>query len=326
MKKILSILAILLLVILGACSSSENVASNDVSALDQTSAVENAVADEQPVAEATEEDVVNDPTSEPVVATSTPGPSATSLPASFMDYPVVPNISQRAMEIYQQGVAEGNDPHAFSKIGDCQNITTYFLAPFEDPNLYSLGDEYAYLQGAIDYFYGSFSRESLAVAGGLNVARVLSPLHADPDLCEPNEHPLACEIRINNPSIAIVSLEENWGSRTPEEYEKYYRQVIDYLISENVLPIMATKADNLEGDNSINEVIAMLAGEYQLPLWNFWRAAQPLPNHGLEEDGFHLTIAGPYLDDAAHMQAGWPWRNLTALQSLNAVMEAVSDS
>jgi hypothetical protein len=253
-----------------------------------------------------------------------PEPSPTPTPENWQDYPVVPDISQRAIEIYQQGIAMGNDPHRFSKIGDCQNITTYFLAPFEDPDLYSLGDEYAYLQDVIDWYFGSFSRESLSVAGGLNVARVLSPLHADADQCSPNEHSLACEVRVYNPSVAIVSLEENWSDRTPEQYEEHLHTIIEYLIAEGVLPILTTKADNLEGDHSINKTIVRLAGEYEIPLWNFWLAVQPLPNHGLKKDGFHLTLAGPYMDDKTHMKSAWPWRNLTALQALNAVLEAVS--
>lgn len=253
-------------------------------------------------------------------------PTPTPLPASWEEYPVIPNISPTALAIYQKGIKMGNDPNSFSKIGDCQNITTYFLAPLEDPKLYSLGDEYGYLQDTIDHFNGSFSRESLAVAGGLNVARVLSPFHSDIEKCEPNEHPLACEVRVNNPSIAIVSLEENWSSRTSEEYEEYLRRVIEYLIGEGVLPILATKADNLEGDHRINRTVVKLAEEYELPLWNFWRAVQPLPNHGLEEDGFHLTVAGPYFDSEGHMKSAWPWRNLTALQSLNAVLEAVEEN
>lgn len=253
-------------------------------------------------------------------------PTPTSTPESWEDYPVIPTISQSALAIYQKGIEMGRDPRSFSKIGDCQNITTYFLAPLENPKLYSLGEEYSYLQGTIDYFHGSFSRESLAVAGGLNVARVLSPFHADLELCEPNEHPLACEVRVNNPSIAIVSLEENWSSRTEEEYAEYLRKVIEYLIGEGVLPILGTKADNLEGDHRINKTIVRLAQEYELPVWNFWRAVQPLPNHGLQEDGFHLTVAGPYFDSKGHMKSAWPWRNLTALQSLHAVLEAVEEN
>src|SRR3990170_2633870 len=237
---------------------------------------------------------------------------------NWQDYPVVPELSDRAIEILEQGLRMGNDPNSFSKIGDCQNITTYFLSAFEDPDLYSLGD-YADLQETIDWYFGSFSRESLAVAGGLNVARVLSPFHAKREFCEPNENSLACEVRIYNPSVALLSLEENWSQRTPEEYEKHLRTIVESMIAEGVLPILATKADNLEGDNSLNATIARVAAEYEIPLWNFWRAVQPLPGNGLEADGFHLTLAGSYFDDPPHMEKAWPWRNLTALQVLDAV-------
>lgn len=240
-------------------------------------------------------------------------------PTNWQDYPVVPELSARAIEIYQQGLLAGNDPHRFSKFGDCQNITTYFLSAFEDPDLYTLGADYADLQATIDWYFGSFSRESLAVAGGLNVARLLSPFHANRELCEPNENSLACEVRVYNPSVALVSLEENWSQRSPEEYEKHLRTIVESLIAEGVLPILATKADNLEGDHSINATIAKLAAEYEVPLWNFWQAVQPLPSHGLHADGFHLTVAGSHFDDPLRMEKAWPWRNLTALQALDVV-------
>lgn len=266
----------------------------------------------------------DEPTTKPD-PTNTPAPSPTPTPEDWQDYPVIPDISPRAIEIYQRGIEMGNDPHRFSKIGDCQNISTYFLAMFENPELHSLGEEYSYLQEVIDWYWGSYSRESLAVAGGLNVARVLSPFHADVNKCEPNENSLSCEVRIFNPSIAIVSLEENWSSRTAEEYEEHLRTIIEFLIEGGVLPVLVTKADNVEGDHSINTTIVKLAGEYEIPLWNFWLAVQPLPNHGLKKDGFHLTLAGPYFDSKWHMKAGWVWRNLTALQTLDAVWRTANE-
>ena len=86
-----------------------------------------------------------------------------------------------------------------------------------------------------------------------------------------------------------------------------------------MLLILATKADNLEGDHSINAAIAEIAYEYDIPLWNFWAAVQPLPDNGLTEDGFHLTYAQPFFDDPFRMEQGWPWRNLTALQAIDTV-------
>ena len=254
----------------------------------------------------------------PGSATATPRP--TPAPDAWKSYPPIPTFSERAKEIYRLGLAMGRNPRVFSKIGDCQNITTYFLAGFEDQNKYRLGP-YADLQATIDWFKGSFGRKSLAVHGGMNVAAVLSPLWADPASCQPGEHPLACELRVNNPSIAIISEEEAWSGNV-EKYGFYLRQAIEYAIGQGVVPIVATKADNLEGGNRIDALIAGLAWEYDIPLWNFWAAVQPLPTHGLSQDGFHLTqgynFKNFFFDLPPSDWSGWMERNLTALQSLDA--------
>ena len=79
----------------------------------------------------------------------------------------------------------------------------------------------------------------------------------------------------HNPSVALISFEEAWDGNV-EKYETYLRQVIEYAIEQGVVPVVATKADNLEGGNRINALIARLAWEYDIPLWNFWAAVQPL--------------------------------------------------
>lgn len=255
---------------------------------------------------------------EPPLPSPSPTPRPSPAPEEWKTWPVVPAISQAAQAIYQRGQALGRDPHRFSKVGDCQNITTYFLAQLEDTRLYRLG-EYAALQPAIDWFMGSFSRESLAVKGGMNVAAVLSPLRADPQVCNQGESPLACEYRLYNPSFAIISMEEAW-SGDPEKYGKYMRQVIEYTLDQDILPVIATKADDLEGGHRINSIIAQLAWEYDIPLWNFWAAVQPLSNHGLSEDGFHLTHGNNFLFDTPNNQrTGYTMRNLTALQVIDAI-------
>jgi hypothetical protein len=102
------------------------------------------------------------------------------------------------------------------------------------------------------------------------------------------------------------------------------RQIIQVLIEHGTVPILATKADNLEGNFCINSIIARLAYEYDIPLWNFWRAAQPLLMHGLQEDYEHLAYARNDYSDAFVMSRAWPVRNLTALQVLYAVWAAVN--
>lgn len=263
----------------------------------------------------------------PILSTVPPVATPTQLsPGDWMSLPIIPSVSQTARQIYQHGLELGNNPHAFSKIGDCQSITTYFLAYFDLPGNFDLGP-YTSLQETIDWFSGSFIRESLAVKGGFNAAAILSPLRADPKQCRSSENPISCEIRLNHPSIALISLEEWWAGH-PENYEKYMRQIIEYTINQGVVPIIATKADNIEGNHLINDTIANLAQEYNIPLWNFWAAVQDLPNHGLAAydpsgivDMFHLTHGENYnfSEDSNIERSGWTMRNLTALQALDAV-------
>jgi hypothetical protein len=237
-----------------------------------------------------------------------------------MQIPVVPTtVSDRARLIYQRGLEMGRDPRRFSKIGDCQNVESYFLAVFEQPEEYFLGEDNAYLGETIEHYEGSFSRDSLAVKGGFNVAAILSPLRADPEKCQKNESPLDCELNAWNPSIAIFSLEEWWEDRPAEDYANYMRLAVDDAISKGVLPILATRAGNTPKVLALNAAIAQVAYENDIPLWNFWLAIQPLPSHGLSPDGFHLTFARNFFDDPLRMQSAWPWRNLTALQTLDAV-------
>jgi hypothetical protein len=254
-------------------------------------------------------------------ATLRPSPGA----EDWQAFPVVPAFGGRAAEIFRRGISMERDAHTFSKIGDCQNITTYFLADFEQPEKYRLG-EYAGLQQTIDWFRGSFGRKSLAVRGGLNVASVMNPLWADPAACQPGESPLACELRVNNPSLALISFEEAWDGNV-EKYETYLRQVIEYTIAQGVVPVVATKADNLEGGQRINMLIAHLAWEYDIPLWNFWAAVQPLRSRGLTQDGFHLTQTSDYhnfyFDLRRSRWSGWMARNLSALQTLDAARETL---
>ncbi len=267
--------------------------------------------------EATETEVVIAVTEESALT-----PRPTLAPDEWKTLPVIPEVTDTAREIYKHGQELGRDPTHFSKVGDCQTNTGFYLVDFDKKGAYSLGEEYAHLQDTIEYYQGSFSRTSLAMRDGYNVAAILTPLRADPKQCEKNENPIQCEFRLHNPSIAIISLETNFSGRPADDYGKYMRQIIEYSIEQGVVPILATKGDNLEGDHSINAEIANIALEFDIPLWNFWAALQPLPNHGHSvelNDGFHLSFSRNFFDKPKNMLSGWPWRNLTALQALDAV-------
>ncbi|MHB8132994.1 MAG: hypothetical protein ACYDH1_02120 [Anaerolineaceae bacterium] len=266
-------------------------------------------------------------TSTLIPATDLPEPSATAttlltatpdtrpLPEKWQEWPIVPEPTSRVYEIYAKGLELGNDPHHFSKIGDCHSVRAAFMGLFDKPGWYKLREGREHLQLSIDWFAGSYDRDGMGVKGGYNAAAVLSPLWADPQVCEPGENPVECEVRVWKPAFAIISLEVWWEGRTPEGYEKYMRTIIDLLIEHGVVPILATKADNIEGDHSLNLTTAKLAYEYNIPLWNFWKAAQELPDRGMDmerNDGFHISTLA------------WTVRSFTALETLDRMWESVN--
>jgi hypothetical protein len=308
----------LIMVVLSACSAGQAAPTNNpAQGMD-------AAVQAQPTTDSAMQ-ATDLPAAESVLPTASFTPKPPLEEDAWMHMPAVPtSISDSMRAVYERGLGMGNDPKRFSVIGDCQNVSSYFLAVFDQPGQFSLG-EYAYLQSTIDYYQESFSRKSLAVKGGFNVAAILSPLRADPKSCNKNESPLDCELRTWKPSIVFVSMETWWSEKPEEEYDKYMRRVIERILETGAVPIIATKADNLEGDHGINATIAQIAYDYDIPLWNFWAAVQPLPNHGLSSDHFHLTFARNFFDDPVRMKSAWPWRNLTALQTLDVVRRGVME-
>lgn len=273
------------------------------------------------------------PTSSVVSIGSSPTITPTASPDFWVNLPVVPaGLSDRVREIYRRGLEMGNDPNAFSKVGDCHSTNPYFLADYDlGPDVYELGD-YTYLQPTIDYFAGSFSRISLSAKKGMSTAGVLASLWADWKFCSSNETPLDCEFRVHRPSFALISLGTNEAydvKQDPSTFEPRLRRIIEHSIDQGVVPILSTKADNDEGNHYINYVTARLAVEYELPLWNFWKAVQPLPQQGMRSAD-HLTFAPTtsFTDFSRpeYLTYGMQVRNLTALQVLDMIRREITGS
>lgn len=253
-------------------------------------------------------------------APALPSSTSTDLPPDFwQSMPVVPTeLSDFVRALYQQGLSMGRSPQTFSRIGDCASAAPAFLVGFYSG--YNLG-EFSYLQPAVDYFHDSFRHPSLAAKAGLNTAGVLSTMWTD-ETCLSGESLLTCQYRLDNPSFAIIALGTNdpyYVRRDPGVYERNMRLIIEETIEMGIVPILATKADNLEGDNSINATVARLSLEYQVPLWNFWASVQDIPDKGLLETEHLTTISYvDYVDfSRPHaLEYGMQVRNLTALQVL----------
>ncbi len=237
-------------------------------------------------------------------------------PDDWKNWPVIPEVTGAAREIYRKGIALGNNPRAFSKVGDCNNVKQSFLGFFDHPGKYAGLTGIDDLQDTIENFQGYFDRDGQSTQYGFTAASVLTSLMQESDICLPDETPLECELRITRPAFVLVSLEFWFSGRTPEVYERYMRQIIEYTIAQGAVPILATKADNIEKDHSLNLTTAKLAYEYDIPLWNWWAAAQPLGDHGLDpyrDDNFHLTVEA------------WNIRSKTFLQTLDHLWKGLHD-
>jgi hypothetical protein len=219
----------------------------------------------------------------------------------------------------------GRNPHAFSKIGDSVTLTPHYLARF-DSGQYVLGD-YGYLQPAIDQYAGSFERFGVATRIGLHAWALFDPLWADKEWCLPNEDMVACEVRLNNPSVLLIRLGSN-DSGAESAFKSNMRALIEYALENGIVPILATKADRFEGqDNRNNKIIRQIASEYNVPLWDFDRVADIIPGRGLGGDQVHMTMYdnNDYTDPEAFTR-GYPVSDLTALMTIYAVYEEMQQA
>ena len=269
------------------------------------------------------------PTDQPTpTPTTTPTPTPTpppvnGLPAdAFIILP--PDAQENVRQIYAKGQQMGRDPRAYSTLGDSTVLNPHMLARFSQDDLV-LG-EYSYLQPTVDHFAHSWARYGVAARHGLHSWSVFDPFWADKDWCQPEEHLLACEFRLQNPAFLIIRLGSN-DAGAPSGFEYNVRQVIEYSLDNGVVPIIMTKADRFEGDNTNNDILRQLAAEYKIPLWDFDIVAETLPGRGLDDDLIHMKeFPGNDFTDPAIFQSGHGMQDLTGLMMLHAVRQTVQSA
>jgi len=263
-------------------------------------------------------------------ATATPTPSSTPTATPVLvlvngmpvDEIVVmsPEVRQQIRETFALGQELGRDPNVFSKVGDSVALTPHYLTLF-DRGQYTLG-EYEYLQPAIDHYAGSFERYGVATRIGLHAWSLFDPLWADKDWCLPNEDMVACEIRLNNPSVLLIRLGSN-DAGAEAAFDDNMRALVEYALENGIVPILGTKADRFEGiDDRNNRIIRDIAADYHLPLWDFDLVAGTIPGRGLGSDQVHMTMtdSNDYTNPDSFTR-GYPVSDLTALMALYAVYQ-----
>ena len=223
--------------------------------------------------------------------------------------PVLPTASDEMKDVYRRGLENGNDPHAFSILGDCQSQPEVFLGSYDsDPSAFAaLPDN---LRETVRNFSGSFDRYSPTVKDATTSSALLWGVWNDNEdgFCESGETPLDCELRVHRPSIVFIHVGTHWETRN----YRYLSTIVEKIIEHGAVPVLVTKADNRELDERVNEDVAALAKEFGLPVWNFWVELQDLANDGLDSDSTWE------LDDEAK-----EIHRRSALEALDAVWRAV---
>ncbi len=251
---------------------------------------------------------------------------------------VVSGISSTSRTILLDGLAKGNSPYVFTRVGDSISASPNFLTPIGQGN-YSLG-EYGYLGDAISFFSGPngrgtnpFAASSLAARNGWSTESVLSPGNADPNVCWAGETPLECEYRLVKPAVALIMFGTNDSGGMPSAtFQANLQIIVNKSISMGVIPVLSTippKHYNPATDGRVfefNQIIIATARAYDIPLWDYYSAMAALPGEGLSPDGVHPSPAWDGLNavfDAQHLQYGYPVRNFTALQVLYGLWQYV---
>lgn len=262
------------------------------------------------------------------IDTPTPPPAVISVPTVEGAPSVAGKISQRAVQIYRQGVQRGNIPNVFSKVGDSITANQPFLAFFHSGN-YDLAS-YGYLQPTIDYYRGSFGRNSLAASSAFNAAAVLSSIWADTNQCQPNESPLDCEYRVNRPSIAIIMLGSvDMQLYSASEYEGYMNSIVQNTISRGIIPVLTTfpNRQDFHWHESVefNDIIRRIASREQIPLIELRDPALALPDSGVGPDKYHLSQkdSDRLILNSDEYQWGLALRDLLTLQMLDTIRRSV---
>ncbi len=235
----------------------------------------------------------------------------------------MPNdVQLNIREIHANGQRLGNNPRAFSAIGDSSIAGGQFLERFGKGN-YTLGD-FAFLQPTLNVFTDSLKRTSASVRIGLHSWTVLNPMWADKKMCEPNESSVVCEFRLNKPSYVFIHLGANDDANAL--FEKSMRSVLSFTVESGVVPIVITKSNHPSLRTARNNAsLRKLAREFKVPLLDFEILAAKLPRRGVGSDGVHMT--GYWKVDytlPSVFRSGHAMHNLSALIALDAIHRTTS--
>lgn len=214
--------------------------------------------------------------------------------AQLAEVPIISEIAPSLQDVYDLGRELGNQPGVVTKIGDSVSDSPVFLGAL-NPTDFDLGP-HSGLQRTVEWF--SVPEASAASRIGMTTYVIFDPFWALPDLCEPNETPLQCELRRTQPVAAFILFGPNdVRAMDDEQFSIQMTRVIEETLAAGVIPVLITFS--VDDDDPLvlqaiqfNLRLTELAETFEIPLINYWLAAQALPEYGLDEDAVHLTHSG----------------------------------
>lgn len=249
-------------------------------------------------------------TSVPVVSYALPATPKNTNSAPWPDWI---KLGPRAKALFQTSIKTGRDGRMFSIAGDSNSTWQRDMGRIAS-GVFNF-DKFGYLRTVVTRFDPAIARVSVAVHGGIGATNMFDPALAKQQSsdCADGEGMFACELRQSRASIVFLQL--GTGDKFAwRDFEKNTRRMIELALASNVLPVLVTKADDLESIQGgasfgyINDTLRKLANEYLLPLVDFYAATRTMPvipnpelpkrpftQFGLQDEWgyyFHLTDEG----------------------------------
>ncbi|MCA9523732.1 MAG: SGNH/GDSL hydrolase family protein [Myxococcales bacterium] len=261
--------------------------------------------------------------------------------------PLTPRIKARLRTLYLEGLALGNRPHVFAKIGaSLEDVPTYFLGCMGTSKM-DLADHDA-LQPSVDFFAqpidasnpseNSFNRDSLAAISGWTASDALA-LRYDNN----TKSAIEKELETIKPAFAIVAFGGNdmrdysWrGDDDVLSFLPRFIEVVELLLAHKTIPILRTlkREDGtgryVERIHHFNAILYMVAQTYELPMMDLYTAIGDIPTAITSADGIHLTSYSnggvkTCAFTPAALQYGNNIYNLLALESLDRLRRVIVD-
>jgi hypothetical protein len=271
--------------------------------------------------------------------------------AEWEELPVVPDLGPGVIshleKVAGRGVAYGNQPGVFAKIGDSITASPSFLQALacRAPRLGTWSE----LRGTLEFFgetpvpqgleeaqcavSNSYSRLGLAAVGGWRAVDALAPRESFPE-CQ-GLPAVTCELALLRPSVALIMFGTNdLEDFTAVQFRRDLARLVRLVSRAGTIPVISTippRASWLFSQRvaRFNTEIAALAENRGLPLWNFWRqmVAPGVPGRGLSEDGVHPSVLCPPCTAVdfrpAGLWQGYALRNLGALLVLDRLRRRI---